>query len=96
MPFADENQKHVLIVTVYGPPSKPEKHQYKLSGFMRVYDPANTDGTYLQPLPADVDQLIGIKFDKVEFVQPVANKNTGGDYDLTHYHADMKIGRRNA
>lgn len=94
MAFADENNKHALFITQYGNPKKPHTLKYKLNGFMRITDA--TGETYLQPLPSDSDQLIGIKFDELLFVEPVAHASKGGDYDLTHYHADMRVGKRNA
>ena len=93
MPYADLDNKHILYITAFGPANRPEKRRYKLAGMMRIEEP---DGaTYIQPVPSDSDQLIGIRFDSIEYVEPATHVRTGGDYDLTHYHADMVIGRRN-
>lgn len=93
MAYSDSNNKHILIMTQFGNPKKPHTLRWKLSGFMRVVEP--TGETFMQPLPSDTDQTIGIYFDEVQYVEPVAHANVGGDYDLIHYHADMKVGRRN-
>jgi hypothetical protein len=92
MAFSDSNNKHTLIVTQMGNPKKPNTLKWKLNGFMRVTEPSGE--TFLQPLPSDSDQLIGIYFNAIDFVEPVAHASEGGDYDLTHYHADMVVGRR--
>lgn len=95
MPFSDQNNKHILIVTVFGPANKPDKQRFKLTGMMRIQDVASE--TFIQPLPADTDQLVGITFDRIEFVVPASSKmEDNGDFDLTHYHANMKVGKRSA
>lgn len=94
MPYSDSNNRHTLIITAYGNPKKPRTMKWKLSGFMRVTEPSGE--TYMQPLPSDSDQIIGIYFNDIAFTEPVAHASVGGDYDLTHYHADMVVGKRNA
>ena len=96
MSYAVDNNKHTLIVTAFGPPNKPDKQTFKLTGMMRITTPDSV--TYMHPLPTDMDAIVGITFDNIEFVAPQgADTSSGaGDLALTHYHANMMTGQRNA
>jgi hypothetical protein len=94
--YAVDNNKHTLLVTVFGPANKPDKQTYKLTGMMRIQTPDSE--TYMSPLPLEIDELVGLKFDSIEYVRPQGadTSENAGDLALTHYNADMATGQRNA
>jgi hypothetical protein len=91
--FADENNKLTLIVQRFGPAEKPDDHRFKLNGIMQITLPDGTN--YLSALPSDTHALIGLTFDRIEFVEPLgvhADEESGG-FDFTHYAPDYNIGK---